>query len=163
MKKLLLATALALACHAGFAAEPWQDAAVKAAAKFEEDFWNSQCDLDKLPSMYGEHFQYVHDDIGVTSGKTEMMKLMRGICSIPGIKIRREAIAGTVHYYPLRDIRWNKNEAIGVVVSGEHQFFDSENGGPEVARSRGHFTHTLITKDGHWVVSQIMDYGNLIL
>jgi len=156
MKKILLALTVAFACQAAFAAEPWE----ADAKKFEADFWSSQCDQKKLTSLFSDHFDYVHDDIGITNGRSGMLDLIRGICAIPGLKIRREEIPGTVHYFPLRDIRSKHGEIYGVIVSGEHEFLESENGAPEAPRSRGHFTHLLTIENGQWVVSQIMDYGN---
>jgi hypothetical protein len=101
--------------------------------------------------------EFVHDQVGITRGREQMVSLTKkGVCSIPGLRLRREQIAGSVHYYPLMD----RGKVYGAVVSGEHQFFASENGAAEILDSRARFTHVLLRKQGAWKLSRIVSYDH---
>lgn len=149
---VLLASPFAVA-HA--APQDWE-AEVR---QFDTVYWTAynQCDIKKLTELNTEDMEFYHDMGGVMRGQAQFAKAMRNnICANPANHVRREAVAESIHVFPMRD----KGQLYGAVISGEHLFYNQSKGGPEVLGGRARFTHMLILKDGAWKVSRVLSYDH---
>lgn len=152
------ATAILLAAPLAFAQAAPQDweADVR---QFDTAYWNAynQCDVKKLAQLNTDDMEFYHDMGGVMRGQAQFATAMsNNICGNPANHVRREAVADSVHVFPMRD----KGQLYGAVISGEHLFYNQAKGGPEVLGGRARFTHMLLLKDGAWKVSRVMSYDH---
>lgn len=53
------------------------------------------------------------------------------------------------------------DDPYGAVVTGEHVFFLTEPGKPEVQNGRASFTHMMVAKGGEWKIARILSYEHL--
>ena len=164
LKKLLftLACVSLLDSHMVFAsdaADPWEAQIREADATFWLVAFN-QCDEKRMHDVVTDDMEFYHDQIGIVRGKSNFVKLtLENVCTIPNLKLRREAIPGTVTIEPLRDLR-NGNKVYGAVVSGEHQFYSSEKGAPEVLGSKARFTHVMLRDGLVWRLARAISYSH---
>ena len=164
LQPLQIALALALACQLGASRaadskEPWEGEVKQADAAFWQAAFN-ECDLKKVPELITDDFEFFHDVIGIVRGKGSFVTLTRkNVCSIPNVKLRREAVDGTVSIEPLRNIHTG-NKVYGAVVSGEHRFYGSEKGAPEVLEGQSRFVHVMLLKNGAWKVARAISYSH---
>ncbi len=92
-------------------------------------FWRTynQCDIAGFKQFFTTDVEFYHDKGGVTMGIDSLVKSMENLCSNPGYRLRREAVEGTIHVYPMA-----KNNVIyGAIISGEHVFYILEKDKPE--------------------------------
>jgi hypothetical protein len=121
-------------------------------------FWNAynNCDTAHFKDFVTNDVEFYHDKGGITSGASALIEsLDKNICGAP-YKVRREAVAGSVKVYPLR----NGNEIYGAIISGEHLFFMTEQGKPEHQTGVANFTQLWVLKDGIWKMSRILSYNH---
>lgn len=129
------------------------DAAVRT---FDDAYWAAynRCDLKALSAMNTDDLEFDHDLGGVMHGKAQFDAAMaKNICGNPSRKVRREAMAGTVHVYPMM----NGGVLYGAVIEGDHQFY---NGTPEVLEGKARFTSVLLFKDGAWKLARALSYDH---
>jgi len=67
------------------------------------------------------------------------------------IKVRREAISGTIQVFPLED----NGKIYGAVLSGDHYFYQNE-----TRTGIAKFTHTWLLKEGEWRMHRILSYDH---
>lgn len=82
--------------------------------------------------------------------------MQNNICANPAMRVRRQAVAGTVRVFPLRAM----GQLYGAVIAGEHQFYDHPSSGPDVLTGSARFTHMLLLKDGAWKVVRVLSYDH---
>ena len=75
-----------------------------------------------------------------------------GLCSDPNVKLRRQAVQGSVYVYPLNNY--------GAIISGEHLFYLTENGKPERLVESAKFTHVWKYENGTWRMSRVLSYDH---
>lgn len=127
---------------------------------FDAAYWQAYntCDVATMEKMSADDLEFYHDQGGVMKGVPAFAAAMKNnICGNPNNKVRREAVAGTMHIYPMR----GGGKVYGAVISGEHQFYNTAKGGAEVAGSRARFTHMLLLKDGAWKVSRVLSFDHV--
>lgn len=160
MKKVLLAI---LACsvfalpgaRAAAPASGWE-AEVR---KFDADYWAAynRCDISALDAMNSDDLEFYHDLGGAMMGRKKFAQAMeKNICPNPARRLRREAIAETVKFYPLK----SENKVYGVVVEGDHLFYVAEQGKPEVLDGRARFTQLILLKNGQWKLARALSYAH---
>jgi hypothetical protein len=156
LKKLLLFCLTFSIAHSSMAQS---DAEVKALI-FKQDslFWitYNTCDTAANKSFFTTDVEFYHDKGGVTLGSQALAtSLKNNLCSNPDFRLRRQAVPGTVHVFPLR----NGSNVYGAVISGEHLFYIIEKGNERVD-GLAKFTHLWIVKDGVWKMSRILSYDH---
>jgi ketosteroid isomerase-like protein len=156
MKKILFAAAWAALLVPQLAsAQDWESDL----KKFDAAYWQAynQCDVATMEKMSADDLEFYHDQGGVMKGVPAFAAAMKkNICGNANNKVRREAVAGTVHVFPMQD----KGKVYGAVMSGDHQFFNTSKGGQEVPGSRARFTHLLVLKDGEWKIARVLSYDH---
>lgn len=109
---------------------------------FEQSFNN--CQLQMLDQLMSDDLEFYHDISGRLFTKQAFIdNFKNGICGNPNFKARRELIPGSIKVYELK----NNNQVYGLIQQGEHRFYESSNGAPEVAGSIAKFTHLWILED----------------
>ena len=121
-------------------------------------FWNSYntCDTAAFKNFIADDIEFYHDKGGITMGGQPLIEsLKRNICGGEN-RIRREAIASTVHVYPMH----NGNEIYGALISGEHLFYITEKGKRENLTGHASFTQLWQVKNGLWKMTRILSYNH---
>lgn len=140
-------------------AQPAADAWEAEVRQFDTRYWNAfnSCDVPTLAQMNTEDLEFYHDVAGVIKGKATFADTFaKNICGRADAGVRREAIAESMKFYPMRD----GGKLYGAIVSGEHRFYDVPKGRAEVLTGQARFTHTLLLKDGQWKVSRVLSFDH---
>ena len=127
--------------------------------QFDQAYWDAynQCDIKKMAQMNADGMEFYHDKGGVMLGKEKFNAAMeKNICGNPSHRVRREAIADSVHVFPLM----GNGKLYGAVIEGNHRFYNNAPGIPEVASDRARFNHLLLLKDGAWKVARVLSYDH---
>ncbi len=122
-------------------------------------FWKAynNCDTAAYTNFIWDDVEFYHDKGGITDGaKALSQSLAKNLCSNANYRLRREAVAGTVHVYPMQ----KDNQLYGAVISGEHVFYITANSKPEYLDGQASFTHLWLLKDGVWKMSRILSYNH---
>jgi hypothetical protein len=128
------------------------EAAVRAA---DTAFWNAYntCDVAAMSSFLSEDIEFYHDRSGLTktrAGLTDSIK--KNLCSNPKSHLRREAIAGSVKFYPLAGNR--------ALLVGEHRFYVNDVDKPEFLDGQARFDDLWEYADGRWRMSRVFSYAH---
>jgi len=126
---------------------------------FDADYWRAfnDCEVRKLAAMNTDDLEFYHDRGGLEKGRQLFEKsVAANICSNPDRRVRREAVADSLRYYPLRD----GAKLYGAIVSGEHLFYRRTTSGPEQLTGRARFTHTLLLEGGQWKVARVLSFDH---
>jgi ketosteroid isomerase-like protein len=122
-------------------------------------FWKAYnaCDVKAMAEYFTEDVEFYHDRGGPTIGHPAFVaSLRKDLCGNPDFRIRREAVDGSVHVFPMK-----KADAVyGAVLSGEHVFYVNEKGKPEFLDGRAKFTHLWTVKGGVWKMSRVLSYDH---
>lgn len=131
------------------------EASVKSA---DAAYWAAynRADHAALNAFLDDDVEFYHDRGGKLIGKAALSAVN---ASPPkdGTRLRREAVAGTVHFYPMRE----GEVFYGAVVSGEHRFFATPPGKPEIAVGRSYFTQLMVLRGNEWKLSRILSYEHV--
>lgn len=140
-------------------ADPAPDDPTRAVLEGDRVFWAAynRCDVPAMTPFFTDDVEFYHDRGGLTAGLNDFGRALReGLCGNPNSHLRREAVEGTVHLYPLK-----KNGAVyGAILSGEHVFYVVDKGKPEYLDGRARFTHVWLVKDGVWKMSRILSFDH---
>ena len=123
---------------------------------FERSF--NHCETEWLNILVSEDFEFYHDISGISSSKQEFIKVMKnGICNPKNeTKSRRELVSGSLTVFPLK----NNGILYGALQMGEHRFFESYKGQPEVGGSLAKFTHLWILENKKWQLKRVLSYNH---
>jgi hypothetical protein len=122
-------------------------------------FWNgyNHCDTTLCKKYIANDVEFYHDKGGITNGELSLIEsLGKNLCSNPNYHLRREAVAGTVKVFPMK----NNNEIYGAIITGEHLFYITQNGKPEFLDGDANFTHLWLLKNGTWKMTRILSYNH---
>ena len=128
---------------------------------YEKDslFWKAynDCDIAVFRKYVSDDVEFYHDKGGITSGIEALAaSVENNLCKKPGFRLRRAVVPGTLQIYPLE-----KNGSVyGAVVSGDHDFFISENGKAEFHSGRAKFTHLWMLGKNEWKMKRIISYDH---
>ncbi|MEO7577468.1 MAG: nuclear transport factor 2 family protein [Massilia sp.] len=161
MKKILLSAVIAASLVPAFAAAQGAPQGWEAEVRqFDQVFWDAynKCDIKKLLPMTLEELEFYHDQGGEMIGRKAFESAMeKNICGNPqGRRVRREAIADSVHVYPMMA----GGKLYGAVMEGNHQFYGYGPGAPESLQDRARFTHLLLLESGVWKVARVLSYDH---
>lgn len=152
---LLLASALIVPMAQAASAAGW-DTALRT---FDDAYWAAynRCDIAALHGMNADDLEFYHDLGGVMHGKAQFDTAMsKNICGNPAVKVRREAIPGTVQVFPMMD-----NGALyGAVIEGQHRFYNVVAGSPDVLTGQARFASMLLYKDGAWKLARALSFDH---
>jgi len=81
--------------------------------------------------------------------------MKKNLCG-EGSRLRREAVEGTVHVFPLCD----QQAVYGAVLSGEHRFYVLEQGKAERLDGRARFMDLWLLRDSRWRMARILSYDH---
>jgi len=121
----------------------------------DKQFWESynNCDINNFKTFFIEDFEFYHDKDGLTLGLSKLMKTVEdGLCKKENPKVRREAVKGTIHVYPLNNY--------GAIISGEHVFYVTEKGEEEKRTQIAKFTHVWQYKNQKWKMTRVLSYDH---
>ena len=161
LKRSLVCLSIALfAVQSGAAvAAPAAPAAWEAGARAADNaYWAAynRADADAMNAWLAQDVEFYHDRGGKLLGK-KALSAANDVMKTNPIKIRREAVPGTVRFFPMRE-----GEAIyGAVVTGEHTFHAREPGKPEAYAGRAYFSHLMLLRDKQWRVARIFSYEHV--
>ncbi|HEY3521825.1 MAG TPA: nuclear transport factor 2 family protein, partial [Rhodanobacteraceae bacterium] len=118
-------------------------------------YWQAYnaCDMATMGALLTDDVEFYHDKTGLTTTRRGVLdSLRKGPCGTPGMHLRREAVPGSVRYYPL---------AGGfAILTGEHRFYVSESGKPEHLDGHADFTIVWQSVDGQWQMRRILSYSH---
>jgi len=122
-------------------------------------FWNAynNCNVNTFTDFFTEDIEFYHDKGGITLGAAALdASLKKNICGSPDHKVRREAVPGTINVFPMK----NGDSIYGAIISGQHLFYISDNGKPEVLTGHARFMNLWLLKDGEWKMARILSYDH---
>jgi len=122
-------------------------------------FWAAYnaCDVEGMLQLVSDDLEFYHDKGGPTYGKEAFGKsLANNLCGNKDFHLRREAVAGTVHIFPMK----SKDTIYGAILSGDHVFYINETGKKEFKDGLAKFTHLWVIRDGRWVMKRILSYDH---
>ena len=152
--KLFAASLLLLAASVASADPPAGDAeaAVRAA---DAAFWKAYntCDIPATGDFFTESIEFYHDKGGLTKSRADLVEsIKKNICGNPNQRVRREAVAGSVQFYPMAGNR--------ALLVGDHKFYITEPGKPEYLTGQAKFDDLWEYADGHWRMSRVFSYSH---
>lgn len=164
MKKHLLVILIAslVICHPGAGhAQTLTDSALQATILHDDSlFWQAynHCDIPGMKAFFTTDCEFYHDKSGPTMGLDALMNnIGNGLCKDPAsFALRRQAVPGTVHVYPL-----HKDGVIyGAVISGEHVFYIKQSGKTEYLDGQARFDHLWLLTNGQWQMARILSFDH---
>lgn len=122
----------------------------------DASFWKAYnaCDVATMEKFLATDLEFYHDRNGFQKGAQNLIEsLEKGLCSTGNNHLRREAVPNTVNVFPLKD----KDSVYGAIISGEHLFYDNEEG---KAAGKAKFSHLWLLKDGKWKMHRVFSYNH---
>lgn len=119
-------------------------------------FWKgfNACDLETMKNYVSDDLEFYHDKNGLSLGAETFIKTTeKNLCSNKSNwQLRREVIEGTIKIYPIKNY--------GAIISGEHQFYITENKKPEYLDGIAKFTHVWHLKNNEWKMTRVLSYDH---
>jgi hypothetical protein len=122
-------------------------------------FWKTYntCDTAHNGLYLSDDVKFYHDKGGITDGKNALVRSIKNnICGNPNLRVRREAVDGSVQVYPMR----NGDSIYGAIISGDHYFYVTEMNQPEKRSGLAKFTHLWLLKNNEWKMSVVLSYDH---
>jgi hypothetical protein len=115
------------------------------------------CDPAKLRAMLTDDLEFYHDKAGLIYRKADDMVADYGqACerakADSGYAKRRELVASSLHVDPV--------PGHGAMQTGEHLFYERQNGGPEKLTGRATFAHVWRLEGGSWKLARVLSYAH---
>ncbi len=122
-------------------------------------FWlaYNTCDTAHFKDFVTDDVEFYHDKGGVTTDAGSLINALdKNICGDATSRVRRQEIAGTVKVYLMKD----GDKIYGAIISGEHSFYVTPTGKPEVHSGDAGFTQLWVLRNGVWKMSRILSYNH---
>lgn len=122
-------------------------------------FWvaYNNCDITGIQKMIDPGIEFFHDKGGITKGIDAMVaSIKNNLCSNPDFRVRREAVPNTVKAYPMS----NGKEIYGVIISGDHYFYNKQKGKNETLEGLAKFSNLWMLINGEWKMSRVFSYDH---
>jgi len=147
--RIMLAAILLLVASPAFASD--EQAVRDADARYWQAF--NTCDMAAMEGLFTDDVEFYHDKTGLTSSKVAVIdSLRKGPCADPKMRLRREAVEGSLRFHPL---------AGGyALLSGTHRFYATETGKPERLDGQAEFTNLWQSVDGQWRMRRVFSYAH---
>lgn len=116
----------------------------------------NNCDIAQFENLVSEHFEFYHDQTGITNSKTAFIAgIKNGLCQL-AYKPKRVLAQNEMEVYPLA-----KNGVLyGAIQSGMHNFYAVEADQSEYLSSVAKFTHVWILENGEFKLSKGLSYAH---
>jgi len=153
------AAALLLLAPSPLFAQNQQDALSTTIQHEDAVFWDAynRCDVQKMSQFFWPDVEFYHDKGGPTIGLGPLTEtFQKNLCANPNFRLRREALPGTIKFYPLQ----KNGVTYGAVLSGEHYFYINDSSKPEYRDGWAKFFHLWLLKDGTWKMARIVSYDH---
>jgi hypothetical protein len=154
----LIAIISALCISQGFA-QAEQQKLTETILHLDSAFWNAynNCDTAHFKHFFTDDVEFYHDKGGVTTDAKSLIEALdKNICGNANSRLRREAVAGTVKVYPMQ----SGDKIYGAIISGEHGFYLTEKGKPEVHTGDANFMQLWLLRDGVWKMARVLSYNH---
>lgn len=118
-------------------------------------FWQAYnaCDMETMGDLLTADVEFYHDKTGLTVSRQAVVESLRkGPCADPGMRLRREAVDGSLQFHPLQGGH--------AVLSGRHRFYAQEAGKPEHLDGQAEFTTVWQSDDGRWRMHRVLSYDH---
>lgn len=123
-------------------------------------FWEAynSCDVNSFKVFFTKDLEFYHDKGGITLGIDALIESFnKGVCGEGNnFKLRREAVNGTVHVFPMR----KSGVVYGAILIGEHLFYIQEKGKKERADGLAKFSHLWILENDEWRMKRVLSYDH---
>ena len=122
-------------------------------------FWQqyNNCNIDAMRSYFTEDIEFYHDKGGVLNGLENFLTVSkRNLCSNDNFRLRREAVAGSLKVFPMKD----GDKLYGAILSGQHVFYVIEKGKEPRLDGLARFTHLLVKTENGWKMSRVLSYDH---
>lgn len=118
-------------------------------------YWQAfnACDFPAMDELFTDDVEFYHDKTGLTSSRAAVIdSLRKGPCADPSMRLRREAVDGSLRFHPL---------AGGyALLSGTHRFYVNEAGKPEHLDGQAEFINLWQTVNGQWRMRRVFSYAH---
>jgi hypothetical protein len=121
----------------------------------DTQFWDAynSCAVENFKQFLTDDLEFYHDKGGLTKTADKLISMVKtGLCADPNMKLRREAVNGTIHLYPLANY--------GAIITGDHLFYLTKNGNEEKLVESAKFTHVWQNENGKWRMSRVLSYDH---
>lgn len=155
MKSMLVLFLLACATTSSHAADISKADAEAAVRAGDAAFWRAynSCDTASIGDFFSEDVEFYHDNGGLTKTRASLVdSIKNNLCSKPDWHLRREAVAGSVKFYPMAGNR--------ALLIGDHLFFITEKGKHEYPSGQAKFDHLWEYTDGRWRMTRVYSYAH---
>ena len=125
----------------------------------DSTFWQhyNNCNIDAMRSFFTDDIEFYHDKGGVINGLDNFLLVSkRNLCSNDNFRLRREAVAGSVKAFPMKD----QDKLYGAILSGQHVFYIIEMGKEPRLDGLARFTHLWLKTEGWWKMSRVLSYDH---
>jgi hypothetical protein len=124
----------------------------------DDAYWGAYNHVDPkaMNAFLTDDVEFYHDRGGKLIGK-KALGAVNDTMSSSDATLRREALPGTVHFFPMRD----GEKLYGALVTGEHQFYVLPKGKPEFLAGRAYFTQLMVLQGTSWKISRIFSYEHV--
>lgn len=149
---------LVLMCMVIDAAPAAQEDVAPAILSLDRQFWHAYntCDTEAQRLHFTDDVEFYHDKGGTTFGADALIEgIRKNLCS-GSTRVRREAIEGTVHVFPLR----RDGVLYGAILSGDHRFYGRAPERPETLDGVAKFIHLWLLQDGTWKIGRVLSYDH---
>jgi hypothetical protein len=118
------------------------------------------CDTQTMANLFTEDFEFYHDKVGATLGRSNFLEPMQVNCaqrdSLGPQPAKRILIPGSLEVYPL----YNKGSVYGAIQHGVHRFEFLNKEGVYQKGDIARFTHIWIKSDGEWKIKRELSYDH---
>ncbi len=121
---------------------------------FERTF--NLCELEKLPPLINNDFEFYHDVAGEEGREAFLNSVKNNICSNKEEKIIRKLDEKSLTVFPLK----KNNKLYGAIQSGKHYFLIRKNNN-ETPTGSALFTHLWILKDNKWKLKRVLSFNHI--
>ncbi|HSB91496.1 MAG TPA: nuclear transport factor 2 family protein [Flavitalea sp.] len=122
-------------------------------------FWASynNCDITSFQKFFTDDVEFYHDKGGITLGLEALTtSVKQNLCGRKNFRIRRAPVQGTQRIYPLE----SNGSIYGAIISGDHDFFITENDKPEYHSGQAKFVHVWLLKNKEWKMSRVLSFDH---
>ncbi|MEJ1236594.1 nuclear transport factor 2 family protein [Chryseolinea sp. T2] len=131
----------------------------RAVRALDSAFWNTYniCEVDAMNKYFTDDIEFYHDKGGKMKGIDELVTTTkRNLCSDDNFRLRREAVEGTVKYFPMQ----SDGKIYGAILSGQHVFYILQKGKSPRLDGLARFTHLWLLTESGWKMSRVISYDH---
>lgn len=151
MLYIVLFAALAATATSG-AAPPDTEQRVRGA---DTAFWAAfnDCDRARMREMFTPDVEFYHDKTGATVTRDAVVKsLMDGPCGTTGLRVRREAVAGSISFDAV--------PGFGAILTGRHRFYARFAGQAERLDGEARFAIVWQIANGQILIRRVLSFAH---